>query len=127
MLRNLFAKVFQKNLAFRQSFDGKNSDIFALKQLIVLQNVELPNAELQNAEFQNIELQNVELQNAELQTVESYRTSNLTKRRNTKRRILQNVEIQNVENDRLGWLICFEILTYCNPLSRLFLLLRYTV
>ncbi len=106
-----------------------------LKFLIVLQNVELQNAQLQNAEFQNIELQNAELQNDELQNVKSYRTSNLTKRR-----ILQNVEIQNVksyrtskyntstiqnvENDWLGWLICFEILTYCNPLSRLFQLLH---
>jgi uncharacterized protein YjbI with pentapeptide repeats len=85
----------------------------------VLQNVELQNTELQNAEFQNIELQNAELQNAELENVESYRTSNLTKGRNKKCRILQNVEIQNVENDWLGWLICFEILTYINPSSQL--------
>jgi hypothetical protein len=95
------------------------------RNTIVLQNVELPNAKLQNAEFQNIKLQN-----AELQDVESYRMSNLTKRRNTKHRILHNVKsyitskyktstIQNVENDRLGWLIGFEILTYCNPSSRL--------
>jgi hypothetical protein len=86
--------------------------------VIVLQNVELQNAELQNTEFQKIELQNAELQNAELQNVKSYGTSNLTKRRNTKRQILQNVEIQNVDytkrqkNDRIGWLICFEIIYF---------------
>jgi hypothetical protein len=91
----------------------------------VLQNVELQNAESQNAEFQNIELQNTELQNAELLNVESYRTPNLKKRRNTKRRILQNVDnTKRRKNDRLGWLICVEIIYFSLHLGYFF---YYTV
>ncbi len=75
-------------------------------------NCKTPNCKTPNYKTSNLTERWI-LQNVEIQNVESYRTSKY----NTS-------TMQNVENDWLGWLICFEILTYCNPSSRLFQLLH---